>query len=214
MAIFIPRLHMGNIYNMLEYTSYNPYYPTYGMPNCVAYTFGRFNELNHEHALNYKWPTGDGYQWFLQAPGKGLLTGSQPQLGATICWWYYQRDDQGNPVLDPQGNVIPTGHTAIVEEIFYDSNGNWTHLTTSNSAWMDRPIGTPVEQFPYFYTRTIYRASINSVPGHPEAYWQGFIYHPQFPPGGSPLDTAKLISALAAGNERMQIKLYRKRRLI
>ena len=38
MAIFIPRLHMGNIYNMYEYTTYNAYWFRYRMPNCVAYT--------------------------------------------------------------------------------------------------------------------------------------------------------------------------------
>ena len=174
-------------------------------------TFGRFNELNHEHSLNYKWPTGDGYQWYLQAPGKGLLTGNTPQLGSCICWWYYQRDDQGNPVLDPQGNYIPTGHTAIVEEIFYDSQGNWTHLTTSNSAWMDRPVGTPTEQFPYFYIRTIYRSSINYVPNHPEAYCQGFIYHPQFPPDVKPLNKGSLLSIISR-NDRKGVKIIRRRR--
>lgn len=164
-------------------------------------TFGRFNELANVTGYNTNWPTGDGYQWFLQAPGKGLQTGNVPQLGSCICWWY-QDDD---PPHDP------TGHTAIVEEIFYDAYGNWTHLTTSNSAW-DRPIGTPVEAFPYFYTRTIYRSSIDYVPGHPEAYCQGFIYHPDFPPDAKPLDPGTFISAIMSRNDRKGVKIIRRRR--
>lgn len=163
-------------------------------------TFGRFNELNHEHALNYKWPTGDGYQWYLQAPGKGLLTGNTPQLGACICWWYQD--------VDPPHD--PTGHTAIVEEIFYDAYGNWTHLTTSNSAW-ERPAGTPVEGFPYFYTRTIYRSSIDYVPNHPEAYCQGFVYHPKFPPDVNPLNKGSLLSIISR-NDRKGVKIIKRRR--
>ena len=38
MAIFTPRLHMGTIYTDPNYTTYNAYYPSYQMPNCVAYT--------------------------------------------------------------------------------------------------------------------------------------------------------------------------------
>lgn len=136
--------------------------------------------------------------WYLQAPGKGLQTGNAPQLGACACWWY--TDSQGDP----------SGHTAIVEEIFYDANNNWTHFTTSNSAW-DRPIGTPVEAFPYFYTRTIYRASIDYVPGHPEAYFQGFVYHPQFPPA-SPVGGIGALIALITGKNRPKAKIIKRRR--
>lgn len=176
-------------------------------------TFGRFNELNHETSLNYKWPTGDGYQWYLDAPGKNLLTGNTPQLGAAICWWYYKRDEHGNPVLDEHGNTIPTGHTAIVEEIFYDANNNWTHLTTSNSAWEDRPVPPPEERFPYFYIRTVNRTTINNVVGHPEAYCQGFVYHPQFPPGPTPsLTISSLISAITGNNKITNIKILMNRR--
>ena len=180
-------------------------------------TFGRFNELNHETALNYKWPTGDGYQWFTQAPGKGLLTGQTPQLGACACWWYYKRDSQGNPVLDPQGNVIPTGHTAIVEAIHYNGN-NWDYLITSNSAWWRSDpdddysdIGDPVEGYPYWYLRNVYRGSMDSVSGHPEAYFQGFVYHPKFPPGQTPAAPASLLAALIGGNKRTPVKIIRKR---
>lgn len=164
-------------------------------------------------ALNSRWPTGDGYQWYTQAPGKGLQTGNTPQLGAAICWWYYKRDEYGDPVLDEYGNTIPTGHTAIVEEIFYDSNNQWTHLTTSNSAWEDRPVDPPEERFPYFYIRTVYRASINSVVGHPEAYCQGFIYHPQFPPGPPSMDLSTLISSISKANQMKNIKILKGRRL-
>ena len=171
-------------------------------------TFGRFNELDHRTALNYDWPTGDGYQWISQAPGKGLQTGMTPQLGAAACWYYESLDHPGTP----------TGHTAIVEEIFYDANNNWTHFTTSNSAWYRSDpdddysdIGTPVEDFPYFYLRTIYRASINNVPDHPEAYFQGFVYHPKFPPA-SPAGGIGALISLITGKNRPKAKIIKRRR--
>ena len=169
--------------------------------------FGRFNELSHVNALNYNWPTGDGYQWYLQAPGKGLQTGNTVQLGAAACWYY--EDSQGNP----------TGHAAIVEQINYDANNNVISFITSNSAWYrvdpDDPYsseGTPVEAFPYWYTRTIYPASIDSVPGHPEAYFQGFVYHPLFPPGDNPMSEEELILIMASKKRTRLKHVYMERR--
>lgn len=202
---------MGNIYNMNQYTIWNAYWFRYRMPNCVAYTFGRFNELNHETSLNSKWPTGDGYQWFLQAPGKNLQTGQVPQLGACACWYYESLDNPGTP----------TGHTAIVEEIQYDSNNQWISFTTSNSAWYRSDpnddysdIGTPAEGFPYFYIRTIYKSSIDYVPDHPEAYFQGFVYHPQFPPGGviPSMGFGAFLVTILTGGRDSAIKILKKRR--
>ena len=170
-------------------------------------TFGRFNELAHVSALNYNWPTGDGYQWYTQAPGKGLQTGNTPALGAAICWYY--EDSQGNP----------TGHTAIVEQITYDANNNWTSLVTSNSAWYrtdpNDPYsseGTPVEAFPYWYTRTIYPGSIDYVSGHPEAYCQGFIYHPLFPPNTPVMNTETFLALIARKKKERLKQIYIERR--
>ena len=216
MAIFIPRLHYNGTDTLDYYTTANIFYgatewglnPNTGvyeylsiwMPNCTAYAYGRFNELDREHSLNYKWPSGNGEDWWTQAPGKGLQRGSVPALGAAMSWTYT--------------DGTPAGHVAVVEEFQYDSLGNITNIITSNSAWngyRDTPPRTPGDQFPWFYLENI---SINNLDHWPNQHFQGFIYHPQFPPGSSPLDPAKLITALASGNERMQIKIFRKRRLI
>ena len=177
---------------------------------CRLYlTFGRFNELDHRTALNYDWPTGDGYQWFTQAPGKGLLTGQEPQLGAAACWYYESLTDPGTP----------TGHTAIVEQIHYDNNNQWDYIITSNSAWYRSDpnddyssIGTPVEGFPYWYLRTVYKATKNYVPDHPEAYFQGFVYHPKFPPATPTGGIGSLVATLIAGNQRPRVKVIKRRR--
>lgn len=183
-------------------------------------TFGRFNELAHVTGLNSNWPTGDGYQWYLQAPGKNLQTGNKPQLGACACWYYEKRDEYGNLVLDPNGDPIPTGHTAIVEEITYDSNNNWIALTTSNSAWYRSDdsdpysdAGTPVNAFPYFYTRNYTPSTIGNVGGHPEAYFQGFIYHPNYPPDTPPASISKLLTLLAGQNKQMSYTILKRRRI-
>lgn len=174
---FVPRLTMGNIYNSPFYTVWNAYYPRYRMPNCTAYAYGRFNELAQVTALNSRWPTGNGCDWFIQAPRKGLQTGQIPALGAAACWWY----------VDSEGD--PSGHVAIVEQINYDSNNNPVSFVTSNSAWYREDpdddysgIGDVHEGFPYFYLRTISMSNLNYVPEHPEAYFQGFVYHPQIVP--------------------------------
>ena len=186
---------------------------------CRLYlTFGRFNELARVTGLNSNWPTGDGYQWYTTAPGKGLQTGNKPALGACACWYYEKRDENGNLVLDNNGNPIPTGHTAIVEAITVDNNNNWTSLTTSNSAWYrsddEDPYsdaGTPVDAFPYFYTRTYTPSTIGNVGGHPEAYFQGFIYHPDFLPDNPPGSISDLLSLLTGKDAEKNITILRRR---
>lgn len=199
---YVPRLTMGNIYNSPYYTTYNPYYPRYRMPNCVAYSFGRFNELAQVTGYNSRWPTGNGCDWYVQAPGKGLSVGQVPALGAAACWWY--TDSHGDP----------SGHCGIVEKINTDSQGNITTIITSNSAWYRTDpdddyssIGTVVDAFPYFYLETIDMSHPGYRAGHPEAYFQGFVYHPDIQPQPPvPVVDASLFAVLAK-----LIKKYRHR---
>lgn len=174
---YTPRLTMGNIYQSNYYTIWNAYWYEYRMPNCTAYAFGRWNELEDRRALHYDFPTGNGCDWYPQGQALGFQTGQIPQLGAACCWWY--TDSQGNP----------SGHVSIVEQISYDSNGNPVSFVTSNSAYYrsdpsdpNSDAGTPVEGFPYFYLETIDMNSLDYRAGHPEAYFQGFVYNSNIQP--------------------------------
>lgn len=194
-AEYIPRLEMGNIYSNVYYLTYNAYYPRYRMPNCTAYAFGRFNELAQVTGYNTRWPTGNGCDWYVQAPGKGLSTGQVPQLGAAACWWY--TDSSGSP----------SGHVSVVEQINYDSNGVPVSFVTSNSAWWRSDpdddwssIGDPEPGFPYFYLETISMSNPGYRPSHPEAYFQGFVYHPDIHP--TPTGDPSFIALIPRGSGR------------
>ena len=148
-----------------------------------------------------------------------MQTGNVPALGAAACWYYEKRDDNGNLVLDDNGNPIPTGHAAIVEQISYDANNNWTSLVTSNSAWYrvddEDPYsseGTPSEGYPYWYTRTYNPTSILSVPDHTEGYFQGFVYHPLFPPNTPVMNTETFLALIARKKKERLKQIYIERR--
>ena len=170
--LYSPRLTMGNIYSSPYYTTWDAYYPRYRMPNCTCYAFGRWNELTDTREFHYRFPTGNGCDWYPQGIAKGFSGGMLPELGSAACWWY--TDSHGDP----------SGHVAIVEQINFDSNGNPTSFVTSNSAWYRSDpdddysdIGTVREEFPYFYLETIDMNDLDDRgSGHPEAYFQGFLY--------------------------------------
>ena len=206
---YIPRLSMGGIYGSPYYTTWNAYYPRYRMPNCTAYSFGRFNELAQVTAYNSRWPTGNGCDWFVQAPGKGLTVGQVPALGAAACWWY----------VDSHGD--PSGHCSIVEQLNLDSGGNVVSFVTSNSAWYRTDpdddwssIGTVKNEYPYFYLRTVYMNDLDNVSGHPEAYFQGFVYHPDIheTPVTSTSDIITILSRLANSGKK-SVKILRRRNI-
>jgi len=168
-------------------------------------TFGRFNELAQVTAYNTRWPTGNGCDWFVQAPGKGLQTGQTPALGAAACWWY--TDSEGNP----------SGHCSVVEQINTNSLGQVVSFVTSNSAWYREDpdddysgIGEVREEFPYFYLETISMSNPGYRRGHPEAYFQGFVYHPDIHP--TPVITiADIISAISGKDQPRRIKYIKRR---
>lgn len=91
------------------YTSeLNAYSKTgYGMPNCVAYAFGRIYELNEERPLIDRGNAGEW--WYINQYNDYYDYGSEPKLGAIACW---------------------SNHVAVVEEI--NDNGS---ITISESHW-------------------------------------------------------------------------------
>lgn len=80
----------------------------YGMPNCVAYAYGRLYELNGEAP---KLNRGDAGQWWYINKANGYYDyGSEPRLGAVACW---------------------SNHVAVVEAINDETNA----VTVSESHW-------------------------------------------------------------------------------
>lgn len=212
MPIFTPRLNYAGTDTLDYYTTANPFYtatewgynPASGqmewlslwMPNCTAYAFGRFNELANEHSLNYRWPTGPGDSWYNAAPGKGLLRGQTPSIGAAMCWSY---------PAEPN-----SGHVSVIEQLIYDSNNQLIQIVTSNSAWYGyNPPRYPQNAYPWFYLEYI---DPNNLDHHANQHFEGFIYHPDFPPGSVPMSTSSLISILTAGKGSKVVKIISNRR--
>ena len=111
-AGFEPRLSAPSRDNKYYYSSLNPFYASgYGMPNCVAYAYGRAYELlgtkpNLCTSSAQKW-------WSYNINGGYYPYGSEPKLGAIACW--------------TRGS---SGHVAVVEAI----NGNNVTVSQSHSS--------------------------------------------------------------------------------
>ncbi len=100
----------------LEAPNGEPYYTSelnvysqtgYGMPNCVAYAYGRIYELNGEAPLIDR---GNAGEWWSININNGYYDyGQEPQLGAIACW---------------------SGHVAVVEGINDDGS-----VLISESHW-------------------------------------------------------------------------------
>ena len=79
----------------------------YGMPNCVAYAYGRVYEMNEQAPLIDHGNAGEW--WFINKNNDYYDYGNEPKLGAVACW---------------------SNHVAVVEAI--DEDGT---VTISESHW-------------------------------------------------------------------------------
>lgn len=106
-AEYEPRLTApnGEPYYTRELNAYSK--TGYGMPNCVAYAYGRVYELNGEAPKISRGNAGEW--WFINKNNDYYEYGSEPKLGAVACW---------------------SRHVAVVEEIA--ENGD---VTVSESHW-------------------------------------------------------------------------------
>lgn len=113
------------------YTSeLNAYSQTgYGMPNCVAYAYGRVYELNDEKP---KIDHGNaGEWWFINKANDYYEYGDEPKLGSVACW---------------------SDHVAVVEDIADDGA-----ITVSESHWGGGYFNTSVYYDMYsHYGQTFY----------------------------------------------------------
>lgn len=153
---FVPRLSdAGMRGNRWWYSSGNPYYPGFPLPNCVCYAYGRYAEIRNGFA---NLPSGNAGDWWDDVT-TDFRTGQTPALGAVMC--YHDKR--------PSYQSTYRGHVCVVEEINDDGS-----LVTSNSGW----------DGPYFWTSTVYR-TLNDRnylqswmrSGGREYVFQGFIYN-------------------------------------
>ena len=109
-----PRLTAPSSSNSYYNRELNRYFQVgSGMPNCVAYAYGRIYEMNGEAPLITHGSAGDWY--FINKSNGYYEYGSEPKLGAVACW---------------------SRHVAVVEKI--DDNG----VTLSESHWHGRYFNT------------------------------------------------------------------------
>lgn len=174
---FVPRLTKDGMLNSKYwYSSTNPFYPTYGLPNCTCYAWGRFWEISD---VVPHLPTGNGGDWWPNV--HDYETGATPQLGAVLC-------------LDEPGEA---GHVCIVEQIL--DNGD---IITSNSGYSRDPGGYDDPR--YFWTETNpvstgYLSSWEVARGY---VFQGFIYNPEQPVPPQPGRRSKLPLYMMAMKKR------------
>ena len=109
-SAYTPRTTAPAKDNKYYYSSINPFYPNYGLPNCTCYAYGRAYEL-----LGYdpKLPTGNAENWYPKVAAN--KKGQTPKLGAIACW-------------EGTGSTYPYGHVAVVEAI----NGSKITVSESN----------------------------------------------------------------------------------
>lgn len=109
----------------------SPFYPSYGMPNCTTYAWGRFWEILGERP---KLCTGNAGTWYSYTQD-GYKRGSKPALGAVACW----------------SKPGAAGHVAIVEKI--NSDGS---IVTSESGWQSSTFWWTSTRTPNNYANNAY----------------------------------------------------------
>lgn len=156
---FVPRLtDAGMEGSKYWYSTGNPFYPEFGLPNCTCYVWGRWWEITGERPVNLS--TGNGDTFYPRGVAAGIPHGQTPELGAIICFEYEE----------PYKDV--GGHVAVVEQINADGS-----IITSNSAWG----GT------YFYTVKLTPPNYAEGIGYPH-HVQGFLYLENTPRPPEPPD--------------------------
>lgn len=110
-----PRLSAPNSSIAYYSSKLNVYFQTgTGMPNCVAYAYGRIYEMNGEKPLINHGSAGDW--WFINKSNGYYSYGNTPKVGAVACW---------------------SRHVAVVERINKDGS-----VTLSESHWGGRYFDT------------------------------------------------------------------------
>lgn len=201
--IFTPKTHWyAADVNNPQYTTYNAYYgaPPHElwMPNCVAWAYGRWNQLSNATSSGL-WPTTAANLWFSAGVTMGLeyATTFDPQVGACICF------ESQDP--DPDNEH---GHVCIIEQIHRPALGQpFDYVYTSNSFY-NEDDRTPQDAWPFFVMGKVYRNDPDRIYcDNGLIYYQrfqGLLYHPNFPRGETPSESIdpELASVLFSGRRR------------
>ena len=124
------------------------------LANCVGYAAGRFNEIIGAGKFVYFQHPPNAEDFYDLATQQGLKVGTQPKLGAIVCWAKGKTHTSGDGA----------GHVAVIEDIKSDGS-----IITSESGYGCK---NP------FWTQHRYRESGNW--GQSTAYrFLGFIYLPE-----------------------------------
>lgn len=133
------------------------------LPNCTGYAWGRVCYLMG--GANPHLSNNGASRWYNIDVGGIYNTwprSQTPTLGAVACW--YQTESDGSRGW---------GHVAVVEQINYDSGGNWTSFVVSESGasggWSGWGYGG-------CQNATVYRSNLNRFSGN--YTFQGFINTP------------------------------------
>lgn len=95
------------------------------LPNCVGFAQGRLLESAGATAINWKLPAGNANQWYETAKANGMQVGSDPKLGAVICF---------------KGGQF--GHIGFVEQI--DADGTiWVSQSSTSGSYFYRISKVP-----------------------------------------------------------------------
>lgn len=160
MATYTPRLSSAGMSgSQYWYSGVNPFYPTWGLPNCTCYAWGRTWESSGAPPVGL--PTGDAGTWFNHQDS--FQRGQVPKLGAIMCM-------SGGPP-----GTSGRGHVAVVEQIYSDGS-----IMFSNSGYTRDP--NLYNQL-YFYLRCAspsdgYQSGQHGYYGYSGYNIQGFIYNP------------------------------------
>lgn len=187
MSNFVPRLDKNGMWQNPYWYASSPFYPSYQLPNCTCYAWGRFWEITGERP---QLPTGDAGTWFPRAVASGIYkTGTTPEVGAVVCW-------------ERPGYA---GHVGIVERV--ESNGDFL---ISNSNYQ-RPLASyPPDMKDYFFTSHCSAATMRPDWLGPSFKFQGFIYAPNIVPPDPPVpgDVPMWLIIRAANKRRKKRGVY------
>lgn len=189
MATFTPRLSSAGMQGSPYWynSSYNPYYPTYGLPNCTCYAWGRWYEILGSYPSGLG--RGNGGDWWGEVQRYGLYqTGNVPKLGAVMCM-------AGGPYSG-------LGHVAVVEKIYSDGT-----VVLSQSAYTRDPaiLNDPARYAKYYFATRQGKASDQY--GYSEYIFQGFVYLPEdFDPDIDP-DNPPDPEPDVPGDDKLPLKL-------
>ena len=149
----------GNSY----YYSNNPFYASgYGLPNCTCYAWGRFWECQGSEGSRPRLSLNNAEDWWGYT-SDGYERGSEPRLGAVICW---RKGQAGN-------SSDGAGHVEIVEAV----NDDGTIVTTGSA-------------YNGYLFRTKHRNPTANWDGG-DYIFQGFIYNPVVFDGSGSNDPVK-----------------------